>query len=137
MAITGAEGVALLVGRVLLGGVLAFMGLNHFMQTDGMAAYAEAKGVPVPRFAVLFSGGQLVFGGVLLAAGLYPVLAAGALASFFVVATPMMHDFWAVPEDQKQDEMTGFLKNVGLLGASLLVLAIAGQEWAFAAGLGL
>ena len=137
MAFTGIEGVALLVGRVLLGGVLAFMGLNHFFQTDGMAGYAEAKGVPFPRAAVLFSGGQLAFGGVLLAVGAYPVLAAGALASFFVVVTPMMHDFWAVPEDQVQDEMTGFLKNVGLLGASLLVLALAGQEWAYAVGLGL
>ncbi|MFC6953662.1 DoxX family protein [Halorubellus litoreus] len=137
MAVTGVEGVALLVGRVLLGGVLAFMGLNHFMQPDGMAAYAEAKGIPFPRAAVLFSGGQLAFGGVLLALGAYPVLAAGALASFFVVVTPMMHDFWAVPDDQVQDEMTGFLKNVGLLGASLLVLALAGQEWAYAAGVGL
>jgi putative oxidoreductase len=136
MAVTGVEGVALLAGRVLLGGVLAFMGLNHFMQTDGMAGYAEAKGVPFPRAAVLFSGGQLAFGGVLLAVGAYPVLAAGALASFFVVVTPMMHDFWAVPEDQVQDELTGFLKNVGLFGASLLVLAIANQEWAYAAGIG-
>jgi putative oxidoreductase len=136
MAVTGVEGIALLAGRVLLGGVLAFMGLNHFMQTDGMAGYAEAKGVPFPRAAVLFSGGQLAFGGVLLAVGAYPVLAAGALASFFVAVTPMMHDFWAVPEDQVQDEMTGFLKNVGLLGAALLVLAIANQEWAYAAGIG-
>jgi len=135
MAVTGAEGLVLLVARVVLGGVLAFMGLNHFMQTDGMAAYAEAKGIPAPRLAVLFSGGQLVFGGVLLAAGAYPAIAAGALASFFLVVTPMMHDFWAVPEDQRQDEMTGFLKNVALFGAALLVFAIAGQEWAYALAL--
>jgi putative oxidoreductase len=137
MAVAGVEGIALLVGRVLLGGVLAFMGINHFLQTDGMAGYAEAKGVPFPRAAVLFSGGQLAFGGILLAVGAYPAIAAGALASFFLVVTPTMHDFWAAPDDQKQDEMTGFLKNVGLLGASLLVLALAGQDWAYAAGIGL
>jgi uncharacterized membrane protein YphA (DoxX/SURF4 family) len=136
MAVTGVEGVALLAGRVLLGGVLAFMGVNHFLQPDGMTGYAEAKGVPFPRAAVLFSGGQLAFGGVLLAVGAYPVLAAGALASFFVVVTPMMHDFWTVPEDQVQDELTGFLKNVGLLGAALLVLALADQDWAYAIGIG-
>lgn len=136
MAFTGVEGVALLAGRALLGGVLAFMGLNHFLQPDGMAGYAESKGVPFARAAVLFSGGQLAFGGVLLAVGAYPTLAAGALASFFVVVTPMMHDFWAVPDDQRQDEMIGFLKNVGLLGASLLVLAIANREWAYATGVG-
>lgn len=134
MAVTGAEGVLLLAARVIFGGVLAFMGLNHFLQTDGMAAYADAKGIPAPRAAVLFSGGQLVFAGVLLALGAYPAVAAGAIALFFVVVTPMMHDFWAVPGEQKQDEMTGFLKNVGLLGAALLFLALASQDWAFALG---
>lgn len=137
MAVTGVEGLLLLAARVLFGGVLAFMGLNHFLQTEGMAAYAEAKGIPAPRLAVLFSGGQLVFGGVLLAIGAYPVLAAGAIALFFVVVTPMMHDFWGVPEDQQQDEMTGFLKNVGLLGASLLFLALGTQDWSYAVGVGL
>jgi uncharacterized membrane protein YphA (DoxX/SURF4 family) len=137
MAVTGVEGTILLFARVLLGGVLAFMGLNHFLQTDGMAAYAKAKRVPFPRASVLFSGGQLAFGGVLLALGAYPVIAAGALASFFLVATPMMHDFWSVPEDQQQDEMTQFLKNVALFGAALVVLAVAPQEWAFAVGVSL
>jgi putative oxidoreductase len=137
MAITGAEGAVLLVARVLVGGTLAFMGLNHFMQTDGMAGYAESKGVPAPKLAVRFSGGQLVFGGVLLAAGAYPAIGAGALALFFVVATPLMHNFWAVPEDQQQDEMTQFLKNVALLGASLGFLVITSQEWAYAVGIGL
>ncbi|MFC6726490.1 DoxX family membrane protein, partial [Halobium palmae] len=52
----------LLVARLLFGGVLAFMGLNHFTDVDGMAGYAEAKGLPAPRFGVVASGAVLVLG---------------------------------------------------------------------------
>ena len=53
-----------LLARVLFGGVLAFMGLNHFTGLDDMAGYAGSKGVPAPRLAVAFTGGLLVLGGL-------------------------------------------------------------------------
>ncbi|MDX1748503.1 MAG: quinol oxidase, partial [Halobacteriales archaeon] len=37
-----------LLARVLFGGVLAFMGLNHFMNLEDMAGYAGMKGLPAP-----------------------------------------------------------------------------------------
>jgi len=73
----------------------------------------------------------LVLGGLGIVFGVYPVVAAGMLAVFFLVVTPFMHDFWAVTEDQRQGEMTHFLKNVELLGASLIVLVIAGETWGY------
>ncbi|MGQ4556270.1 DoxX family membrane protein [Halobellus sp. GM3] len=132
----GSTGIAFLAGRVLFGAVLAFMGLNHFMNAEGMAGYAEAKGVPAARFSVVFSGGMLLFGGLGIALGAFPALAAGAVALFLVVSTPAMHDFWAVPEDQQQAEMTNFLKNVALLGGALVFLALSGTAWPYAVGLG-
>ncbi|MFB6091819.1 MAG: DoxX family protein [Haloquadratum sp.] len=133
----GSTGIAFLLGRVLFGAVLAFMGLNHFLDADGMTGYADAKGVPAPRFSVVFSGGMLLFGGLGIAVGAFPALAAGAVALFLVVATPTMHDFWAVPEDQQQSEMTNFLKNVALLGGALVFLALSGTAWPYAVGIGL
>ena len=133
----GSAGLAFLVARVLFGVVLAFMGLNHFMNVDQMAGYAEAKGIPAGRLSVVFSGGMLVFGGLGIAAGVYPALAAGAIALFLIVSTPTMHDFWAVPEDQQQSEMTNFLKNVTMLGAALAFLALSGAAWPYAVGIGL
>ena len=123
--------VALLLGRLLFGFVLAFMGLNHFVQREQMAGYAEAKGVPAGGLAVTLSGGLLLVSGVAIALGAFPTLAAGALVVFFVVTTPLMHDFWAAPEDQQQQEMTHFLKNVVMLGASLVVLAISTTPWQY------
>lgn len=132
----GADGLAFLLGRVLFGVVLAFTGLNHFSDVDGMAGYAEAKGLPAPRLSVLLSGGTLIFGGLGIAFGAFPALAAGAIAAFLVVSTPTMHDFWAVPEEQRQSEMTSFLKNATMLGAALAFLALSGTTWPYAVGIG-
>ncbi len=132
----GLGAIALLVGRVLFGGLLAFQGLNHFMNVDEMAGYAEYKGIPAPRAGVVVSGLLLVGGGLGILLGAFPALAAGVLVAFFLVVTPTMHDFWAVPEDQQQDEMVQFLKNVELLGASLVFLALATEPWAYAVGVG-
>lgn len=123
-----------LLGRLAFGGVLAFMGLNHFLQTDGMTGYAEAKGLPAPRLGVLVSGGTLVFGGLGVAFGVAPALAAGAVATFTLVSAVVFHDFWAVPDDQSQDELTQFLKNTVIFGAALGLLAVASVPWPYSLG---
>ncbi|WP_459888711.1 DoxX family protein [Halostagnicola bangensis] len=131
------SGELLLVGRILFGLVIAFTGLNHFLDAESMIGYAEAKGVPAASIAIPVSGAMLLFSGVGIALGVFPILAAGALVVFFVVVTPKMHDFWNAPEEQKQGEVNSFLKNVGLLGASLVFLALGATSWPYAVNLGL
>jgi|AntDeeMetagen192_2_1112575.scaffolds.fasta_scaffold00089_3 uncharacterized membrane protein YphA (DoxX/SURF4 family) len=132
MAFESGIGAALLLaGRLLFGGLLVYQGLNHFVATEMLSGYAQSKGVPAAGFGVVASSVILVLGGLGIVFGVYPVVAAGMLAVFFLVVTPFMHDFWAVTEDQRQGEMTHFLKNVELLGASLIVLVIAGETWGY------
>jgi uncharacterized membrane protein YphA (DoxX/SURF4 family) len=134
-AFDGVAGTLFLLARVVFGFVLASMGLNHFHDVEGMAGYAGAKGVPAPKFGVVASGVMLLVGGLGVATGAFSVLAAGALVTFFVVATPLMHDFWNA--EDTQGEMTHFLKNVALLGGALAFLALGGSDWSLAAGVGL
>ena len=127
--------VSLLLGRVLFGGVLAFTGVNHFLDLEGMAGYAEAKGVPAPRLAVAGSGATLIVGGLSVVAGAFPLVGSALLVVFFVGTTPKMHDFWNAGEDEKQNEMNHFLKNAALLGGSLAFVALSTQDWAYDVGL--
>ncbi|MCU4799220.1 DoxX family protein [Halobacteria archaeon HArc-gm2] len=136
MAFTGTEGLVLLVARVLFGGVIAFTGLNHFVQTEQMTGYAQHKGLPAPRLAVLGSGLALILGGLAIVLGIFPTVGGVVVAAFLVVAGVLFHDFWAVPEDQQQDEMTHFLKNVALAGGALALAVLAVERWAFSVGLG-
>jgi uncharacterized membrane protein YphA (DoxX/SURF4 family) len=134
---TGLGAILILVGRLLFGGFLAFQGLNHFMNTDEMAGYAGSKGVPAARFGVIASGILLLLGGLGIILGVYPIVAAGMLAVFFVLVTPVMHDFWAAPEAEQQTEMVDFIKNVELLGASLVFLVLGGETWGYALNIGI
>lgn len=126
-----------LLGRLLFGGVLAFMGLNHFVNADMMVPYSEAKGVPAAGLMVPCTGGMLLFGGLSVIAGAYVVVGAGALALFLVGSAVTMHDFWAVDEEEQMTEMTQFLKNVVMAGGALAFLALAGETWPYAANVGL
>lgn len=121
-----------LLSRLLFGGILAFNGLNHLLDAESMVGYAGAKGVPVPGLMVPFTGGLLLFGGLGIAAGVVPMLAAGALAVFLLVTTPLMHDFWNAPEEQKQGEAINFMKNVAMLGGAVMFLAISTTAWPYA-----
>ena len=127
-----------LLARVLFGGVLAFMGLNHFRNLGNMAGYAGSKGVPAPGLAVAFTGGLLVLGGLSVIAGVFVVLGAGALAVFLLASAAGMHDFWTVEDPQQQQtEMTQFLKNASLAGAAVGLLALGGVDWPYSVGVGL
>ena len=137
MVVAGLESVLLVAARFLFGGVIAFMGLNHFLQSEEMTGYAQYKGLPAPRLSVLASGAVLVLGGLGIIVGAFPLVSALAVAGFLVVSALMMHDFWAVDEDQQQDELTHFLKNVVMAGGALAIAALTAQSGAFGLGIGL
>lgn len=128
---------AFLLGRVVFGGLLAFMGVNHFASADEMAGYAESNGVPAAGVLVPLTGAMLLLGGLGVVLGVFPVLAAGALAAFLLVTTPTMHDFWALEGEAQRTEMVNFLKNAALLGAALVLLALGTEPWPYALNVGL
>lgn len=137
MVATGAESILLLSARLLFGGVIAFMGLNHFLQLEQMTGYAQFKGLPAPKLSVVASGAVLVLGGLGIIVGVFPFVSALAIAGFLVVSALMMHDFWAVDDDQQQDELTSFLKNIVMAGGALAIAALTAQSWEIGLGIGL
>ncbi|WP_128478592.1 DoxX family protein [Halorussus pelagicus] len=117
------------LARVLFGGVLAFTAIDNFRELDDMIAYAESEGAPMADRSVPAISGSLLFGGLGVAAWKLPRLAAGAVATFLVAITPVMHDFWAKEDDQeKEQHMIHFLKNTALLGGALAFLRVAEDE---------
>nr|WP_269785479.1 DoxX family membrane protein [Halobacterium zhouii] len=113
---------------MLYGGVLAFMAVDNFRDLEGTIEYAKSNGAPAAETTVPFVTGGLLFGGLGIAAWKLPRLAAGAVATFFVSITPVMHDFWTIEDDQQREgQMIHFLKNIALLGAALAFLRI-GQD---------
>ena len=121
---------AFLVGRVLVGAFFVQGGLNHFMKYSMMKGYAASKKVPAAGLAVIITGLLLVLGGASLLLGVWPTIGVVLLLVFLLPTTLMMHNFWAVPEQEKMNQMIQFMKNTALIGFLLMTLAIA-QPWAY------
>lgn len=120
------------LGRILLGGYFIMSGANHFKHLSNFTHYAKSKGVPMPREAVMLSGLMLFLGGLGILLGVYIEFSVLMLAVFLIVTTMQMHQFWKV-EDQmaRMGEEINFKKNMALLGAILMLLAIP-MPWAVA-----
>ncbi len=61
-----------------------------------------------------------LIGGLALATGRFPRIAALALAGNLAPATVIGHAFWSAPEAEKTTQKINFFKNVSLLGGLLI-----------------
>lgn len=115
-----------LIGRLLFGGYFLYNGINHFRQTQALAQYAGAKGVPKPDLAVKATGAAMLIGGASLLLGIKPKLGAMALIGFLAGVSPIMHDFWRAEDpQQRMNDQINFFKNMALVGGAV---ALAGVE---------
>jgi len=134
----GLGGAVLLVGRLLFGGMLLWMGWSNLRNNEEMVAYATANGVPAAVGLVPVASGMLLFGSLGIVLGIYPVITATMVALFLVGVTPAMHPFWTIEAPaERQQERIAFQKNVALLGGALALFVLSDQTWAYALDIGL
>ncbi len=119
-----------LVGRIIVGAYYLSSALNHLVFMPGqMAEYAASKGVPLPLLAVIVTGLPLLIGGLSILLGVFPRVGVLALVVFLLPVTFWMHDFWNVADPQMRTvQMVQFLKNLALMGSTLMFLAIP-EPW--------
>jgi uncharacterized membrane protein YphA (DoxX/SURF4 family) len=114
-----------LFGRLVLGGFFLYSGVNHFLGFAMMTQYAKMKGVPFPAFAQGLTGVMLLLGGLSVVLGIYPVVGVVLMIAFLLPVSLMMHNFWKVEDPQlRMNDKINFLKNIALLGAILMLLAL-------------
>lgn len=123
-----------LLGRILFGGFFLVNSYRHLTGASAMAPYAASKGVPAPKMAVLGSGLLLAPGGLSILLGLKPKWGVLFLALFLIPVSFAMHNYWADKDPQaRQMNQIQFHKNLALLGAALMLLAIP-EPWPLSLG---
>ncbi len=121
----------LLLSRVILGIYFLFNAFNHFKNLNILSQYAQSKNVPAPKLSVIITGLLLLIGGLSILLGIYIEVGIVALTLFFLPVSFMMHNFWAVQDQQMQMlEMVNFMKNMALWAAILSLLFIP-KPWPF------
>ena len=114
------------LGQVLFGGFFLYSGFNHFKHYKSMAGYATSKKVPMPTAAVLLTGLLLTLGGLGIIFSIMTAWALVLISVFLFVTSFAMHNFWKSTEPmEKQMQIIQFTKNMALLGAALMLLALS------------
>jgi uncharacterized membrane protein YphA (DoxX/SURF4 family) len=116
-------------GRVLFGGFFVISGVRHFQLLPIMAGFVGSKGFPAPKAAVIVSGLLIMFGGLSMVLGFRPLWGVIAISLFLVPVTLVMHNYWTDTDPMGRiNNQVNFMKNVALLGATWMMLAIP-QPW--------
>jgi putative oxidoreductase len=112
------------LGGIALAGVFVRGGWDAARNPGGRPNKVAAFGVPQPELAVRANGALMVGAGVALALGIRPRWAAAALAAALVPTTIVGHPFWQETTPAARSlQQNQFLKNLGLFGGLLLVVA--------------
>lgn len=114
------------VGRVMLI-LIFFMSAvgNKIPKFTQVTEYMASEGVPSPSLMLVGAIVFLIVGSVSIAIGFHARGGAVLLIVFLALATWFFHDFWTFDPASKeyQAQMIQFMKNLGLAGGMLLILA--------------
>jgi len=109
-----------LVGRILFSLIFLMTLMGHFKQQT--IDYACAQGVPAASYLVPLSGIIAIIGALSIILGYKAKAGAWLLVIFLIPVTFYMHAFWKETDPMKiQMQIANFMKNISLIGASLLV----------------
>lgn len=116
-----------IVGRVLFAGFFLYYAYKHLVEHKYLAGYAAMKGVPMPTVSVVLTGLVLLFGGASILFAWNMAYGLSALLVFLVPTTLTMHQFWKETDPtMKANEQIAFLKNMALIGATIMMFALPG-----------
>jgi len=110
------------LGRVLISLIFVTSGLNKMANFAGTQAYMESAGVPGMLLPLVIAVELL--GGLAVILGWHTRLAAFLLAGFSLVSGILFHANFG---DQMQTIM--FMKNLGLAGGFLMIVALGAGAW--------
>ena len=113
-----------LAGKILLGGVFVVAGLRHLMIVPVLATAVAARGVPLPRAAVLAGTGFQIVAGLALVLGFFATWASLGLILFTIVASFLLVNFWDKEGEERIALSNAFQTNIGLIGGLLLAAAL-------------
>ena len=112
-----------LVGRILLAAIFLMSGIGKIGGFAGTAGYMASKGLPMVEVLLVASIVIEIGGALMLILGYKAKLGAAALFLWMIPVTFAFHNFWPAADAAKQIEMIMFMKNLGLMGGMLYIMA--------------
>lgn len=124
------QGLISLVGRLGLTAIFLLDAvadkIPNFNEAAGMVA---SKGMPAPKLMLAGAIAFLLAGSLSIIAGYKTRWGAFLLFLFLVPTSYLFHDFWNAGPEAAHMQQIQFMKNVGLAGAMLFLVANGGGAW--------
>ena len=113
------------LGRVMLCTIFFLSAVgNKIPHFNDVAELMADEGHPGPQIMLVGAIVFLIAGSLSVILGYKARIGATLLLIFLVLATYYFHDFWnATDPKEKQEQMIQFMKNLGLMGAMVLIIA--------------
>jgi len=112
-----------LVGRILLAAIFLMSGIGKIGGFAGTAGYMTSKGLPMVEVLLAITIVIEIGAALMIIAGFKARLGATALFLWMLPVTFLFHNFWAMPADQQMIQQIMFMKNLGLMGGMLYIMA--------------
>lgn len=112
-----------LVGRILLALIFLMSGIGKIGGFAGTAGYMASKGIPMTDVLLAITIVIEIGAALMLILGYKARLGAVALLLWMIPVTFIFHNFWAMPADQQMIQQIMFMKNLGLMGGMLYIMA--------------
>lgn len=112
-----------LVGRILLAAIFFVSGFAKLTDTAGTAGHMEAMGIPEAHTLAIIAGIAEVAGAISIASGFLARIGGIGLVLFLIPTTFIFHAFWNYEGPERLTQMVNFLKNCGLAGGLLMIVA--------------
>jgi putative oxidoreductase len=125
-----AAGPATAIARFLLTFIFLSSVANKVMNFGPTTEYMATNGMPLPPLMLVIAIVLLVAGGLSVLLGYQARIGAALLILFLITATWFFHAFWTFGDPgEAQSQMIQFMKNMGLMGAMLFIIANGSGPW--------
>jgi putative oxidoreductase len=112
-----------LVGRILLAAIFLLSGITKFVNYEQTLGHMTAAGLPSPDALLVLAALAEILGAISILTGFLTRLGAIGLLVFLAVTTVVFHGFWKFEEPERTMQLVNFMKNLGLGGGLLLLVA--------------
>ena len=112
-----------LLGRILLASIFLMSGIGKIGGFAGTAGYMGSKGLPMVEVLLAITIVIEIGAALMLILGWKAKIGAALLFLWMIPVTFMFHNFWVMAPAEQQLQTIMFMKNLGLMGGMLYIMA--------------
>lgn len=124
------QNILFFIGRLLIAGFFLFAAVEKIRHWDSVMSHLKQKKIPQLPIMLPLAVVLQILGGISILIGFHPHIGALFLILTILPSFIYLHPFWQHAGVERTKELQCFMKNVAILGALLVLLALGAHNFA-------